>query len=95
MKKKGYAKFWWANKVHYGKCGSGVCEDRRFCPRDDLQAFYLCEDERTCWTIQNYSDELNEPDVGFFMNLTYLLSLVCLMKSFTLPDFAKHEVGHK
>ena len=81
--------------MHYGKCGSGVCEDRRFCPRDDLQAFYLCEDERTCWKIQNHSDELNEPDVGFFMNLTYLLSLVCLLKSFALPDFAKHEVGHK
>ena len=24
MKNKGYAKFWWANKVHYGKCASGV-----------------------------------------------------------------------
>ena len=24
MKNKGYAKFWWANKVHYGKCESGV-----------------------------------------------------------------------
>ena len=79
MKNKGYAKFWWANKVHYGKCGSGVCEDRRLCPRDDLQTFYLCEDERTCWIFH----ELNS------------LSLVCLMKSFTLPDFAKHEVGHK
>ena len=22
-----YAKFWGANKVHYGKCGSGVCHD--------------------------------------------------------------------
>ena len=24
MKNKGYAKFWGANKVHYGKCASGV-----------------------------------------------------------------------
>ena len=23
-KNKGYEKFWEANKVHYGKCGSGV-----------------------------------------------------------------------
>ena len=23
MKNKGYAKFWWTHKVHYGKCGSG------------------------------------------------------------------------
>ena len=44
-----------------------------------IQTFYLCEDERKCWIFH----ELNS------------LSLVCLMKSFTLPDFAKHEVGHK
>ena len=25
MKNKGYAKFWGANKVHYGKCESGEC----------------------------------------------------------------------
>ena len=24
MKNRGYAKFWGANKVHYGKCGSGI-----------------------------------------------------------------------
>ena len=32
--------------------------------------------------------------VGIFHELNSL-SLVCLMKSFTLPDFAKREVGHK
>ena len=42
--------------------------------------------------IQNHSDERNEPDVFHELDS---LSLVCLMKSFTLPDFAKHEVGHK
>ena len=29
-----YAKFWRANKVHYGKCGSGVCHNKR--NRDSL-----------------------------------------------------------
>ena len=29
-----YAKFWGANKVHYGKCGSGVCQNNR--NRDSL-----------------------------------------------------------
>ena len=27
MKNKGYVKFYGANKVHYGKCGSGLTDD--------------------------------------------------------------------
>ena len=30
MKEKGYAKFWKANKVHYGRCGSGVYTDLQY-----------------------------------------------------------------
>ena len=31
MKNKGYAKFWEANKMHYGRCPSGVCAKLLFC----------------------------------------------------------------
>ena len=32
MKNKGYAKFWAANKVHYGRCASGVLRSFPSCP---------------------------------------------------------------
>ena len=31
MKNKGYAKFWGASKVHYGKCTNGELSNRNMC----------------------------------------------------------------
>ena len=55
------------------------------CRGDDLQTFYPPEEEtdRTCWTNQTHSGELNCPRRGTFHELNSL-SLVRLMKSSTL-----------
>ena len=44
-------------------------------PAWDLQTFYPSEADE-CWTIRTHSDELTEPDVEIFMNLTHYVWFV-------------------
>ena len=59
MKNKGYAKCWGANKVHYGRCASGLCGKESVLAHNNMLFSVMVNDLVSTWPKRaKYVDDL-------------------------------------